>query len=212
MTVNEMISKFRLQLVEQNGEPAIKVRVKPTAKQITELKAAKPEIIAELQLREQVMAEREAKRKAEEAAEREAIVSGKENIQLRYSDGEYLSGWTPVGQSADILKELSLVKHVSGWGLYVEPKTLEELGGPVFTYRQALELSQVREQAKETKRQEKEAERQAKFDKARETRKPVLLRRWSTDCCDRNEECSMDVHTEYAMPDGSIKHEWTHTW
>ena len=57
-----------------------------------------------------------------------------------------------------------------------------------------------------------EAARKAKFELAKETGEPVLLRRWSTGCCDRREECSLDIHYELAMPDGSIKHDWNHTW
>jgi len=45
-----------------------------------------------------------------------------------------------------------------------------------------------------------------------ETGKPVLLHKWTSDCCDRNEECGLDIHYEYAMPDGSTKHDWHHTW
>lgn len=62
------------------------------------------------------------------------------------------------------------------------------------------------------KKAEAEKTRQAKFDEARETGKPVLLRQWSEECCDPDEECSLDSHYEYAMPDGSTKHDWHHTW
>ena len=212
MKINDMITKFRLELTEQNGEPAVKCYGKPTKKQLVELKAAKPEIITELQRRAQERAEWVAKERAEEAAEREAIISGEKHIQLRYHDGEYLSGWSPVGQSSDIMQKLGLAEYVSGWGLYVETKTIEALGGPEFTYQQALELHKAREQEREARRQEKEALRQAKFDEARKTGKSVLLRQWTTGCCDRREECDMDAHYEYATPDGSIRHEWTHTW
>jgi hypothetical protein len=57
-----------------------------------------------------------------------------------------------------------------------------------------------------------EAERQAKFDEARETGEPVLLKRWTEDCSDPREECSLDICCQYAMPDGSVKVERNHTW
>ena len=57
-----------------------------------------------------------------------------------------------------------------------------------------------------------DANRKAKFDEAKETGEPVLLRRWSEGCCDRREECSLDIHYEFAMPDGTVKHDWNHTW
>ena len=105
MKINDMIAKFRLELAEQNGEPAIKVNIKPSKKQIAELKAAKPEIIVELQRRAQEKAEWAARQRAEELSEREAIISGSKPIQLQYYDGEYLSGWHPVGQSAEIMED-----------------------------------------------------------------------------------------------------------
>ena len=52
----------------------------------------------------------------------------------------------------------------------------------------------------------------AKFKEAFETNKPVVLRSWITDCCDPREECSTDVRTEYALPDGSTKITSHHTW
>lgn len=210
--VNELITNHDLQLVEKNGKMVISMN-KTTASQLAAIKTAKTEIVAELQRRKQEAAEREANRKAEEAAERDAIINGKELIKLEYCDDEYLSGWMPVGQSAEILQELDLVENVSGWGYYIAPKTVEQLGGPdEITYQRALELSQARKQAEEAKGQAKEAEREAKFVEARESGKQVVLRRWTTDCCDRQEDCSMDAHTEFALPDGDVKHTWTHTW
>lgn len=212
MKIEEMIRKWNIKLAEQNGQVDLKISGKTTSKQLAELKDAKPEIIVELQRREAERAEQEAQRKTEQDAEKQAIISGEKPIQLWYHDGEYLSGWETAGQSTEIMKELRLVKYVDGWGYLVESKTIEALGGPEFTYQQAAELAKVRDQVKEAKRQEKEAARQAKFDEARITGKPVLLRQWSADCCSRNEECSTDIHCEYAMPDGSTKHEWNHTW
>ena len=212
MKINEMITKFRLELTEQNGEPAVKCYGKPNKKQLAELKAAKPEIIAELQRRAQEKAEWAAKERAEEAAEREAIISGEKPIQLQHYDGEYLSGWHPVGQSSGIMQELGLVRHVDGWGLYIEPKTIEELGGPEFTYQQTLELSRSREQAKKVAQEVANLARQAKFDEARKTGKPVILERWMEDCLDPHEECSTDMVSRYAMPDGTTRTDRQHTW
>ena len=216
MKINDMITKFRLELVQQSGEPAVKVNVKPTKRQIDELKAVKPEIIAELQRRAQEKADWEAKERAREAAEREAIISGEKPIQLRYHDGEYLSGWSPVGQSSDIMQELGLAEYVSGWGLYIESKTIKELGGPEFTYQQALELSQTREQAREQAKkaaQEKQdAAMQDAVNKAKETGKPALLKSWMEECSDPCEECSLDLVTIHVLPDGTTRRDRQHTW
>ena len=104
------------------------------------------------------------------------------------------------------------MKHVSGWGYYVEPKTIEALGGPEFAYQQAAELSQAREQAKKAAQEKQDAAKQAKFDEARETGKPVLLKTWSEECSDPGEECNLDIVSLYAMPDGTTQTDRQHTW
>ena len=47
------------------------------------------------------------------------------------------------------------------------------------------------------------AEREAKFAKARETGQRVLLRQYHTDCDGSATECSLDVVSVWAMPDGT---------
>lgn len=65
-------------------------------------------------------------------------------------------------------------------------------------------------EAAEAKKVKVQAERQAKFDKAKATGKPVILRSWTTDCNDPNEKCNTDIVVEYAMPDGNIERKRTH--
>lgn len=48
--------------------------------------------------------------------------------------------------------------------------------------------------------------------RAKETGAKVEIRSYSTDCQDPDEECSLDIATEWAMPDGTIKTEYEHTW
>lgn len=60
-----------------------------------------------------------------------------------------------------------------------------------------------------TAQREKE---EAIFAEAKETGKPVVLRKTSAPCNDPHEECSLDMVTVYAMPDGSTKTERHHTW
>ncbi len=211
MTVDEMILKFRMELAEKNGQPAIKVYKKPPQKQEAEIRAAKPEIIAELQRRHAKQEEIAARLMAEREAELEGIKNGSLMIKLHYHDGEYLSGYTVHGQATKLLEEIGLGHHVSGWGFHVGFEAAEALGEE-FTYAQALEYTRPAREAAEAKRQAKEAARAAKFQEARETGQQILLKKWTTDCCDPREECSLDIHFEYAMPDGSAKHEWTHTW
>lgn len=40
----------------------------------------------------------------------------------------------------------------------------------------------------------------------------VAIRQYICDCTDKNEECSMDIATDWAMPDGTIKRTYQHTW
>lgn len=47
---------------------------------------------------------------------------------------------------------------------------------------------------------------------ARKTGKRVEIRRYATECHDPNEECSLDIATEWAMPDGSVTTTYQHTW
>ncbi|MDD3655118.1 MAG: hypothetical protein PHO01_13245, partial [Desulfotomaculaceae bacterium] len=126
-------------------------------------------------------------------------------------DGEYLSDWAVTGESVELMRALGLARYISGWGCALESGVVEALGKE-FTYQQAVEYARPIQEAKDAKKAKKAAERQAKFDEARKTGKPVLLHRWMSDCHDLNEECSLDSNYEYAMPDGTVKHEWHHTW
>jgi len=210
MTATELIKKYSISLYIEG-----QIRV-PNAKKLSQktrdmLIAAKPEIIAELQRREQEETERKVAKLAEQEGERQAILSGQKLIQVRYHDGEHLSGWEVFGPAASILAGLGIAKEITYWGYHINSNIIETLGQE-FTYQQAVEYMRPAVEAKKEAQKKKDAERQAKFDEARETGKPVLLRKWSTGCCDPREECSMDIHNELAMPDGTVKHDWCHTY
>ncbi|MCK9327852.1 MAG: hypothetical protein M0P69_20315, partial [Bacteroidales bacterium] len=115
MEINEMISKWRMQLAEKAGQPGVMLHGKATAKQKAMIIAAKPEIIAELQRREAEKAARRAKEQAEREAELEAILTGDKLIKVEYYDGEYLMGYQVYGQAADLLVNLGVAKWVDGW-------------------------------------------------------------------------------------------------
>lgn len=211
MTVNEMIRKFSCELTERNGEAAIRFSGKPGKLQMEELRASKSEIIAELKNREAARMAREAAKKAEALTELEGLKNGNILIEVHYHDGEYLMGYEVFGQSGKMLEEIGAAEYVSGWGYHVAGKMIEALGKE-FTYAAAVEYMRPTHEVAEAKKAEKEAERQAKFGEAKKTGEKVLIRTWSTDCCDPTEECSMDIHYEYAMPDGSTERTWNHTW
>lgn len=50
------------------------------------------------------------------------------------------------------------------------------------------------------------------IEKAKEENRPQIIKKWSEDCNDPNEECSLDFITLTAYPDGSIKANRQHTW
>lgn len=154
---------------------------------------------------------RKAEAEAAEKAEVEAIRTGKTIIKAHYHDGEYLSGYEVYGKEAQMLNEKGLARYIDGWGYYVEQKAIDTLGTE-FTLPAAIEYMRPAIEAQEQAKAAQEAERQAKFDEARDIGKPVLLKQWSAECNDPREECSTDIVTQYAMPDGTTKTTRRHTW
>lgn len=209
MNIEEMIFEYRISL-HGDDQLAVPGGNKLPKKIQTEIKAAKPAILDELRRRQVAIEAAEAAEAAEKEVEAKAIMAGEKNISLHYHDGEYLSDWEATGVARELLDELKLLKYVSGWGHILIPAA-EGLGHE-FPYSQAVELAARLEAEKAAKAAEKEAARQAKINEARATGKPVLLRKWTTGCCSRSEECDMDFHYEYADPDGTVRHEWSHTW
>ena len=213
--IDGLIKKFKIELAIKDGKEGLGIRGKPTAAELAELKALKPEIVAELKRRAaEKWAAEKAKKAAEEAARQEeirAMKAGELKITLHYHDGEYLSGYKVFGAAADLLEELGLAEYVDGWGYHVADAVVKALGKE-FTYSQAVEYTRPAREAAEAQKAAADAARQAKFDEARKTGKPVLLQRWSEPCNDPREQCSLDIVRQYAMPDGSVKTERNHTW
>jgi len=63
-----------------------------------------------------------------------------------------------------------------------------------------------------TRKLEKELKIKAIYAEAKATGIKQLLYKYSDDCDDDNEDCSLDMVYEYAMPDGTTKTERQHTW
>ena len=211
MTTSEILKKWDIRVVEKDGKKGLGVTGKLTPKEAAEIKAKKEEIIAELERRS---AEKEAEIMAKEAArkeERKAIRLGEKMITVSWHDGEYLSGWEVTGQAETLLEEIGAAKCVDGWGWLVDVKLVEKYGQE-FTYQDVLEFVKPY-QKEEIERIEKEiAKTKAKFEEARKNGKPVEIRHFSTGCSDPKEECSMDIVTVWAMPDGTQKETRVHTW
>jgi hypothetical protein len=202
--IRRMIAKYSI--TRQGDNLAIYNRPK-TAAEVEVIRAAKPEILAELIRREEESAAKEAA-KVEEAR---AIRAGEIVIRPQWHDGEILSGWEVFGQAADALEEIGVAKYISGWGHIVEQATIDALGKE-FTFPQAAELTRPAREEKEAAARAKAEERLAKFAEAKRTGKRVELRSWMDDCNDPREQCSLDHVTEYAMPDGTTKIVRQHTW
>ena len=155
---------------------------------------------------------------AEQEAAIEAMLSGKTVITLKWYEGEYLSAYCVTGNDINLImrvnKELVKIgaaKNVSGWGTAVDSEATKALG-EAFTFPQAVEFMRPANEAREAKTAAKAAEIAAKYSEAKTTGKRVLLRSWSSDCHVKGEDCDFDMNYEYAMPDGSTKSEWHHTW
>ena len=209
--IREMIREYRMELATRNGREGVLVTgvKRLNQKQVELVKKNRDAFIAELKA---MKAEEEAKKEAKEAAEWEALKTGETKITVHYHDGEYLSGYSVHGKAAKLLEKLGLAKWVSGWGYRVDESLIDALGKE-FTYPQAVEYFRLEvEKEKARKKAEKEAALQEKFDEAKATGKPVIIRKYSVPCEDPREECNMDIVTEYAMPDGSIKRTQYHTW
>lgn len=210
--IKSYIRKFSLKLAERDGQEGVLVTLgRPTGGEIAFIRAHKPEIMAELRARK-AAEEAERREKAErDAAELAAIESGATPIQVFYTEGEYLSGYTLHGKAAELLEKIGLARYVSGWGYRVDEKTIAALGKE-FTYPAAVEHTRPAREAAEAKKQTAEAARAAKFAQARETGKRVELESYPDECNDPSEDCSLDMVTVYAMPDGSTKTTRNHTW
>ena len=208
--MNELIRALAIEVTIHKGEEALYIpgHKKPTKAQLDRVRALKPQIIAELKRRE---TEKAAQEKAEKEQRIADIKAGKLTIKAHYHDGEYLSGYTVFGEEASLLEEIGIAKHVSGWGSCVDDKAIEALGKE-FTYPEALEYVRPTLEAKEAKKAAAEAERAGKLEEAKRTGKPVEIRSWTAECNDPHEQCSLDIITEYAMPDGTIRTDREHTW
>lgn len=212
--IGQLIEKYRITLARQNGQEGIRVFGKPSRQEIAEIKNLKPEIMAELKRRrdERIARERVEAEAAEKARdeERKAILSGEKKIEVRFHDGEYLTGYQVFGEAAELLKGLGLAKDVRGWGTEVSDELVKALGES-FTYRQAAEFAQPAQQKAEAEKAARAEERKAKFQEARETGEKVLLSKTTAGCDGTVSECSLDIIYTWAMPDGTVTEERIHT-
>lgn len=149
--IRELIRKYSMELgIKPNGEVGIRISRKMTKADEDFGRANKAETIAELR---RIEAEKKARAEAKEAARQEeirAIKAGEKEIELRWHDGDILSGWTAFGEAGDLLEKLGIAKSVGGWGLYIDAEVAEALGEE-FTYAAALEFARPQLEARAEK-------------------------------------------------------------
>jgi hypothetical protein len=211
MNINEMIRKWRLVLTEKDGKKGLRVLRKISPTELTMIREKKDEIIAELEHQRAEREAIEAQKKADREEEIRAIKAGEKTITVKWTDGEYLQAYEVFGIAAELLEELGIAKYIDGWGVRVEQKLVDALGEE-FTYQQVVEFTQPKRDKEATKEAQKKAELNAKFEEAKRTGKPVEIFRTTTECNDPKIECSLDIITIWAMPDGTQKEERIHTY
>ena len=212
MTTAEMIRKYSITLAEKDGQEALRVSGKLTQAVKNQILSVKPAILAELKRLETERKERAAAKKAVDEAEKRAIMAGEKTIVLHWHDGEYLSGYEVLGQvEARLLEDLGLARYVDGWGHHVPQVAISALGTE-FAYPAAVEYTRPAREAKAAKEAAQATALAQKFALARETGKPVEISRFMAECNDSREECSTDLITVLAMPDGTEKTTRQHTW
>ena len=217
-TPRELVIKYLLELAEKDGQQAVKIGCSAkVAKEIQKngvlevLKERKQEVIEYLQDKEAARKQAADEQAAKEKQERENIIVGKTKIQAYWQDGEYYQGYSICWQAQQITKDLKIGKNLSGWGFALDSEVVKALGEE-FTYQQLVDYAQPALDASAAKKAKAEADKNAKFEQARQTREQVLLRKWSEPCNDPREECSLDMVYEYAMPNGTTKIVRYHTW
>jgi len=168
-------------------------------------------------------AEEEAKKKplldamyAEAKELRERIPA--DHVEVKAEQIGDFDGWPQMRYTVDGFEIDWEHVNVVGWASAIWPGALAPFASICIASisREKLDELKEKKEAEEKHKIEakkkKQAEIAAKFDEAQKTGEPVLLRKWTEDCNDPKEECSVDIIYEYAMPDGTTKLERHHTW
>jgi len=240
MTANEMIKKYSIQLHADGDKIQIPATIgkKMSKTQMAAVVAAKPEIIAALlqqaEDRKTAQAAREAKW-AEQRAAQDAIDAPllaamhakadelraqipADHVEVIAEQTGDLDG-TPTMQytaNGEIVSWYDVT--VIGWASAIRPGALGSFASIQVCSISKDKLEQIKTDkiaAENKKADEKKAESDridTIFATAKETGKKQYIKHYMADCNDPREECSLDVVTIYAMPDGTTKTERQHTW
>lgn len=234
MTVEQMITKYRITLTDDGN---LRLASKPTATDVEYIKANKPAMVAELRRRAQERAATEAAKKAAIIKAQKPLRwlalcrwGGWDTVakyQICYvvpDDGEGYADWYKEANPHLVAHESEAVivdgKDVEAYTNRKADGVLPQDG--VFWFldeadKIAIVKGVERKAAEEQARKEaEEAEKQAKvetaFAEAKTTGKPVAVKSWTDECDGSVDDCSIDIVTKYAMPDGTTKITRTHTY
>ena len=233
-----VIKTYGLEIgTKPNGEIGLKVTDAKAKKQIEEVKATIEKFGRE-NIMNEIKAIEKARQEAKEAKEKEYIKSANirrflvcktdENYKRTYSfetleiKGEkatvpQISTGVNYIEIAHETKTVEIVENKAGYMYGMNATAWEITAEEEATITEEQEPAAKKEkEEKEKQEAEKKAEEEAKinekFAEAKITGKPVQIRKWSEHCNSPKEECSMDILTEFALPDGTTKITRTHTW
>lgn len=145
------------------------------------------------------------------------IVSGEIKIVFKEVGSEYktIIAWVddipdPLkGQEIDLMEKAIKVYNKDFYGdacAYIKNRSKVNKACEM-TLEDALNMNEIIK-----KREERENKIKDIFKKAKDTGVKQEIRHWSEECNDPNEDCDIDIITEYAMPDGTKKVVRSHTW
>lgn len=240
MTINEMIDRYKIQLAADGDKIQIPAAIgkKISKSNMADIIAFKSEIMAELITRKNTQAakfkairakwaEQRATQEAEDApllADMEAKANElraqipSDHVEVIATktgdmDGDPIMQYTANGEVVS-WSDITVI----GWASAIRPGALAPFATVQICSISKDRLEQIksaRVAAETTKAAAKKAEtdRIANiFAIAKETGKKQEIKHYMAECNDPREECSIDVVTIYAMPDGTEKTERMHTW
>ena len=135
------------------------------------------------------------------------------------ADLDFTARYARKKADAELAKRVAAMVAANHEGYEAIPSTLSTYGGYKLTAAQVdalLNPAKAEEQAAATQKSEKVAAEAARiaamFETAKTTGTKQVLESYMAECHDGREECSQDVVTVYAMPDGTTTTERQHTW
>jgi len=240
MTINEMIDTYKIQLTADGDKIQIPAAIgkKISKSDMADIVTLKSEIMAELIARKNTQtakfkairatwAEQRATQEAEDAplladmemranelraqipADHVEVVATKTGDM----DGDPIMQYTANGEIVS-WSDITVI----GWAGAIRPGAMGAFASIQICSISRDKLEQIKT-AKAAAEITKAAAKKAESDRvadifatAKATGKKQEIKHYMADCNDPREECSLDVVTVYAMPDGTEKTERMHTW